>query len=42
MKRAWNALKKNNHIKFTIDLYKMGICIISSTQINKKDFNLFF
>ena len=42
MKRAWNALKKDQHIKFTINLFDMGICVISSTEFKKRNFKIHF
>ena len=40
MKRAWNALKNDQQIKFTINLFKIGICVISSTKIKKRTFKI--
>lgn len=41
MKKAWNTIKRDKRIKFTIDLYKLGICIVSPSLNKKKEFKFF-
>lgn len=35
MKRAWKSIVENQHVKITLNLYKMGICVIDD-DIDKK------
>lgn len=41
MKNAWNTIKRDKRIKFTIDLYKLGICVVSTSLNNKNIFKFF-
>lgn len=41
MKNAWNSIKRDKRIKFTIDLYKLGICVVSTSLNNKNIFKFF-
>ena len=40
MKRAWKAVISDNRIKFSINLIKMGICVISKSKNKKRNFKL--
>lgn len=42
MKRAWDTLKNDRRIKFSIDLFKLGISVISTANFKKRDFKVFF
>ena len=41
MKNAWNTIKSDKRIKFTIDLYKLGICVVSTSLVEKNKFKFF-
>ena len=40
MKRAWKAVISDNRIKFSINLIKIGICVISKSKNKKRNFKL--
>jgi len=40
MKNAWNIIKRDKRIKFTVDLYKLGICVVSTSLRNKNMFKV--
>lgn len=42
MRNAWKTFERDNNIKFTIDLWSMGICVISKGQEKKKNFKILF
>ncbi len=41
MKRAWKTLINDARFKYTIDLFKIGICIISNSNNKKESFKSF-
>lgn len=41
MKNAWNTIKRDKRIKFTIDLYKLGICVVSTSLKKKSMFKVY-
>ena len=42
MKSAWSSIRNDSNVKFSIDLYKMGILIIGNKSYKtKQHFNLF-
>jgi len=42
MQRAWRVFEKDERIKFTIDLWSMGVCIITNSSHKKQKFKVFF
>lgn len=40
MKRAWKTLKSDERINFSIDLWSMGICVISNSKEEKHHFKI--
>jgi len=42
MRNAWSTLEKDDRIKYTIDLWSMGVCIIADNDNDKKKFKILF
>ena len=42
MQWAWRVFENDERIKFTIDLWSMGVCIITNSAHKKQKFKVFF
>ena len=40
MRQAWDRIIENENIKFSVDLRKIGICLIDSDMVKKRGFRI--